>query len=342
MHTLQQIADALRHKKFGKDVREAIAQAVEKLYGIGPNTVISGNPAGAYATLSELQSAYPNGQQGVFVVAETGKWYIWNPREKRWDEGGNFQSPMSQNEIEDGRKWADGTVSPKIGDAIRGQIAREKNERVYADAQEKGDRAFYDAQEKEERKDADRDLAYQIAFHETAFEKKEVNLVNQNSDALENKGKYPVGKIYLPKTDSTGTQSGIPAESVSVFKAIEAMGPSFEESIRNSSLTLADNNPFKTFFPTLELIDVPELLTDPQTSKAKGKKIKNTVRIKFGEINEILESIKIQGSSSSLFPKKNYTLNFDSPVCIQKNWGYRDKYVIKANMQESYPSEKRG
>ena len=40
----------------------------------------------------------------------------------------------------------------KIGDAIRGQIAREKNERVYADAQEKGDRAFYDAQEKEERK----------------------------------------------------------------------------------------------------------------------------------------------------------------------------------------------
>ena len=152
LHTLQQIADALRHKKFGKDVREAIAQAVEKLYGIGPNTVISGNPAGAYATLSELQSAYPNGQQGVFVVAETGKWYIWNPREKRWDEGGNFQSPMSQNEIEDGRKWADGTVSPKIGDAIRGQIAREKNERVYADAQEKGDRAFYDAQEKEERK----------------------------------------------------------------------------------------------------------------------------------------------------------------------------------------------
>lgn len=345
LHTLQQIADALRHKKFGKDVREAIAQAVEKLYGIGPNTVISGSPAGAYVTLSDLQSAYPNGQQGVFVVAETGKWYIWNPRENRWDEGGNFQSPMSQNEIQDGRKWADGTVSPKIGDAIRGQVAREKNERVqadlqernervYADSQEKGDRSFYDNLEKEERKDADRSLAYQIALHETAFEKKEVNLVNQNSDALENKGKYPVGKIYLPKTDSTGTQEGVPAESVSVFKAIKSMGPSFEESIKNSSLTLADGNPFKTFFPTLDLIDVPDLLTDPQTSKAKGKKIKNIVRIKFGGINEILKSIKIQGSSSSLFPKKNYTLNFDSPVCIQKNWGYRDKYVIKANMQD--------
>ena len=101
------------------------------------------------------------------------------------------------------------------------------------------------------------------------LKKKEVNLVNQNSDALENKGKYPVGKIYLPKTDSTGTQSGIPAESYPFFKAIEAMGPSFEESIRNSSLTLADNNPFKTFFPTLELIDVPELANRSANLKSK-------------------------------------------------------------------------
>ena len=95
LHSVSQIADALRHKKFGKDVREAIAQAVEKLYGIGPNTVISGSPAGAYATLAELKSAYPNGQQGVFVVAETGKWYLWDPRKEVWIEGGNFQTPMS-------------------------------------------------------------------------------------------------------------------------------------------------------------------------------------------------------------------------------------------------------
>ena len=95
LHSVSQIADALRHKKFGKDVREAIAQAVEKLYGIGPSTVISGSPAGAYATLAELKSAYPNGQQGVFVVAETGKWYLWDPRKEVWIEGGNFQTPMS-------------------------------------------------------------------------------------------------------------------------------------------------------------------------------------------------------------------------------------------------------
>lgn len=287
--------------------------------------------AQGFANVDQIKSTYPNGAEGIFIAVDTGHQWYWI--DNSWVDAGPFQAEKNP-EVEDARTWADGTVSQKIGDAIRGQITREKNERVYADAQEKGNRAFYDVQEKEERKDADRDLVYQIALHETALEKKEVNLVNQNGDALENKGKYPVGKIYLPKTDPTGTQEGVPAESVSTFKAIKSMGPSFEESIRNSSLTLADGNPFKTFFPTLELIDVPDSLTDPQTSKAKGKKIKNIVRIKFGKINEILEGIKIQGSSSSLFPKKNYTLNFNSPVCIQKNWGYRDKYVIKANMQD--------
>ena len=209
--------------------------------------------AQGFANVDQIKSTYPNGADGIFIAVDTGhQWYWVN---NAWVDAGPFQAEKNP-EVEDARTWADGTVSQKIGDAIRGQITREKNERVYADAQEKGNRAFYDVQEKEERKDADRDLEYQIALHETALEKKEVNLVNQNGDSLENKGKYPVGKIYLPKTDSTGTQEGVPAESVSVFTAIKSMGPSFGESIQNSSLTLADGNPFKTFFPTLELIDV--------------------------------------------------------------------------------------
>jgi len=52
--------------------------------------VASGSPRGVYATLSALQSAYPNGTTGIFVVAEDGKWYYWNGN--AWTAGGIYQA----------------------------------------------------------------------------------------------------------------------------------------------------------------------------------------------------------------------------------------------------------
>lgn len=305
LHTLQQIADALRHKKFGKDVREAIAQAVEKLYGIGPSTVISGSPAGAYATLAELQSAYPNGQQGVFVVAETGKWYIWNPRENRWDEGGNFQSPMSQNEISDGRIWSDGTVSPKIGDAIRGQVAQEKTGRVQADLQEKT-----------ERQEADRALNERIDLRDTALEVKNVRLKDNNGSLLWDGGNYVTGGVYLPKTDMTGLEEGLPVDS-------SIIGYTFLGHLEEYGL------------PILKL-ESPDLLSLRTKADGKLSGVKfdyNPNGFEGRTTHEIgtLKSIKVQGSSSQGYPKKNYTLNFTKNLQLKDTWGNHDKYVIKAD-----------
>lgn len=305
LHTLQQIADALRHKKFGKDVREAIAQAVEKLYGIGPNTVISGSPAGAYATLSELQSAYPNGQQGVFVVAETGKWYLWDPRKEVWIEGGDFQTPMSQSEIEDGRVWKDGTVSPKIGDAIRGQVAQEKTGRVQADLQEKT-----------ERQEADRALNERIDLRDTALEVKNVRLKDSNGNLLWNGDKYVTGNVYLPKTDRTGLEEGVPVDS-------SIIGYTFLGHLEEYGL------------PILKL-ESPDLLSlrnkaDGKLSGVKFDYNPNGFEGYLSHKTGLLKSIKVQGQTSQGFPKKNYTLSFDDDIQLKSTWGNHKKYVIKAD-----------
>lgn len=303
LHSVSQIADALRHKKFGKDVREAIAQAVEKLYGIGPSTVISGSPAGAYATLAELQSAYPNGQQGVFVVAETGKWYLWDPRKEVWMEGGDFQTPMSQSEIEDGRVWGDGTKSTSIGTAIRGQVLKEKIERIQNIEQEKTERIK-----------SDEKLQGQINLYGTALELKEVRLRDNQNNLLWNGNNYVTGKAYLPKTDKTGLEEGVPIDS-------SVVGYTFLGHLEEYGL------------PILKL-ESPDLLN--LTSKAQGKLkgVKFDYNPNGNEgvcLSGTLKSIKVQGASSAVYPKKNYTLNFENDIKFKSTWGNHDKYVIKAD-----------
>lgn len=50
----------------------------------------SASPKGTYATLSALQTAYPNGTTGIYVVTGDGKWYYWSG--SAWTAGGQYQS----------------------------------------------------------------------------------------------------------------------------------------------------------------------------------------------------------------------------------------------------------
>ena len=52
--------------------------------------ILDGSPKGVYATLTDLQAAYPTGTEGVYVVVEDGKWYYWNG--SAWTAGGQYQS----------------------------------------------------------------------------------------------------------------------------------------------------------------------------------------------------------------------------------------------------------
>lgn len=50
----------------------------------------NGSPKGTYATLSALQTAFPTGTTGIYVVTADGKWYYWNS--SAWTAGGIYQS----------------------------------------------------------------------------------------------------------------------------------------------------------------------------------------------------------------------------------------------------------
>lgn len=51
-------------------------------------SIVSGAPKGTFATLAALQTAYPSGTEGVFLVSENGHWYYYA---SGWKDGGVYQ-----------------------------------------------------------------------------------------------------------------------------------------------------------------------------------------------------------------------------------------------------------
>lgn len=81
--------------------REKINQAIDSLVNSSGNIInVSGAPKGTFTTLSALQSEYPNGTEGVFLVLENGHWYYYA---NGWKDGGVYQE----------REIANRTVTPE-------------------------------------------------------------------------------------------------------------------------------------------------------------------------------------------------------------------------------------
>jgi hypothetical protein len=97
------------HDSMGKDLRKIIQKSREnnlslknvddKLNGVNEQlaekatklelqAVASGSPKGAYSTLTELQSAFPAGDLGIYVVSADGNWYYWDG--STWAVGGQY------------------------------------------------------------------------------------------------------------------------------------------------------------------------------------------------------------------------------------------------------------
>ncbi|MDM8223204.1 metallophosphoesterase [Ligilactobacillus salivarius] len=96
LHSYQDIIDAIRTAPYGFDTREAMAQMLMFLYGtvqsIGDSFSIDMSPTDTFENVAKLKEKYPNGQQGVFVVQDTGHWYFWSELENTWKDGGIYQS----------------------------------------------------------------------------------------------------------------------------------------------------------------------------------------------------------------------------------------------------------
>lgn len=55
------------------------------------NSIVGGNPKGTYPSLSDLQSAFPDGTTGIFVTSDNGHWYYYKTG-SGWTDGGVYQS----------------------------------------------------------------------------------------------------------------------------------------------------------------------------------------------------------------------------------------------------------
>ncbi|MCQ4117093.1 CotH kinase family protein [Ligilactobacillus sp. MP3] len=298
LHSYQDIVDAIRTAPYGIDTREAMAQMLIFLYSatqsVGDNLDLDMSPTDSFGTLQELKQKYPNGQKGVYVIQENGKWYFWSELDEVWKEGGVYQASAP---IDDIRK-----VDAK---ATQNSIKL---------------KTLLDnfTQEVDERKKIDADLIDKAASYLTALELKEVRLKDNDNNLLWDGNNYATGSVYLPKTDKTGIEEGVPVDS-------SIIGYTFLGHLEEYGL------------PVLKIKHekIPYLvnkqsgkLTDVVYSYNSSK---NSIGISSVDEDGELSEIKVQGSSSVLYPKKNYTIKFKNNKCLKPEWGYHKKYVLKAD-----------
>lgn len=87
-----------------KEVKTQADTTVTTITNIG-----NASPKGTYATLTALQTAFPTGATGIYIVTADGKWYYWNGT--AWTGGGVYQSTG----IADGTVFPESTVFMKRG-----------------------------------------------------------------------------------------------------------------------------------------------------------------------------------------------------------------------------------
>jgi lysophospholipase L1-like esterase len=82
-------ATAIRTKMYGKDVRDAIASAIEMVGAPGVDSYFT--PKGVKANLAALQAAYPTGTDGIWITQDDGYWNFWDGT--AWERGAQYQAP---------------------------------------------------------------------------------------------------------------------------------------------------------------------------------------------------------------------------------------------------------
>lgn len=67
-------------------------QLSDDISNLALNGLVDGTPRGSFQTLEQLQSAYPDGTPGIYVITKTGEWCYYN---EGWKIGGNYIEPDS-------------------------------------------------------------------------------------------------------------------------------------------------------------------------------------------------------------------------------------------------------
>jgi hypothetical protein len=79
-----------QRRKKGTSNEELAASLADKATKTELANIGNGSPKGTYASLSALQTAFPTGTTGIYIVTADGNWYYWNG--SAWISGGLYQS----------------------------------------------------------------------------------------------------------------------------------------------------------------------------------------------------------------------------------------------------------
>ena len=246
----------------------------------------------AVANAGELTKNYPNGADGIFITADTGhKWiYLYGA----WKDCGAYQAIGIENS----------ELAP-LKVQLQKQESKINQNTNYIGLNSLGIKKN----------------SVDIQNLEGAGHLMDILLVDDAGNYItDDYGNRIGGYKWLPLTDTTLTQAGLPADGQAVGNAI-----------RNAT----------TFKPEDYGIQVLYLWGDKITSlKDKSVTLTNEVTYKFPHYNiqGTINKFKVQGASSIYFPKKNYTLNFDQSFEAFGGMGKQHKYVIKANYNDATQS----
>lgn len=246
----------------------------------------------AVSNAGALTTKYPKGADGIFITADTG--HKWVYLDGAWKDCGVYQAIGVENEDLD---------------PIKAQVSKQQ---VQID-QNTNDIGSISLETK--------DNTSRIQNIEGSGTLTSIFITDQDGNHItDDRGHRIGGYKWLPLTDTTLTQAGLPADGQAVGNAIKSAN---------------------TFKPEDYGIQVLYLWGDKITSlKDKSVTLTNEVTYEFPHyhIQGTLNKFKVQGASSVYLPKKNYTLNFDQSFEAFGGMGKQHKYVIKANYKDATQS----
>nr|DAJ51941.1 MAG TPA: distal tail protein [Caudoviricetes sp.] len=239
----------------------------------------------AVANAGELTANYPNGADGIFITADTGhKWvYLYGA----WKDCGEYQAIGIENSelapLKEDLIKQEGKINQNTNDIGLNSLGIKKN-------------------------------SVDIQNLKGAGHLMDILLVDDAGNHItDDYGNRIGGYKWLPLTDVTLTQAGLPADGQAVGEAIKNATSFKPEKYGMPVLYLLGSN-------ILSLKDKTKTLTNEVTYSFPAYRVSGTV-----------EKFKVQGSSSVAWPKKNYTLNLDTSFEGISGYGKNHKYVIKAN-----------
>lgn len=268
----------VKKSDYDKDIEEVKESINLRLSKMNTNPV--GVPNSDY-----LLTNYPDGADGLFITADTGHKWLW--LSGVWTDCGEYQAIGIGNELIDPIKQQQKVDEENI--ATNYSLINQNTVQIKKNTTD-------------------------IQSIEGAGQLTDIVITDQAGNHItDNYGNRIGGYKWLPLTDVTLTQAGLPADGQAVGEAIT---------------DILDPHAERYDIPVLYLYSrlIPSL-TDKSTA------LENQVRYKFPKygISGVLKKLKVQGRTSAGLPEKNYTLNFDKKTTIFSDFGYQNKYVIKAN-----------